>query len=83
MREINHLRRNIREKMRKGGFQAGKAGPFSHHPPASARISASVVESREATKDISPRPADGIIALFQFARPRAPRRPVSGLDSIC
>jgi len=67
MREINHLRRIMREKPGKGGLELGKAGPFSHSLPAfsqvnpplnppfptSAHISVAVLESREATADIS------------------------------
>src|SRR5258706_14488530 len=34
MREINHLRRKTWEKVRKGGLEVGKAGPFSHLLPA-------------------------------------------------
>jgi len=38
MREINHLRRNIRDKPGKGGFELGKAGAFSQFLPDSTRL---------------------------------------------
>ena len=37
-REINHLRRIIRVKVGKGGFEAGKAGPFAHLLPAFSHL---------------------------------------------
>ncbi len=38
MREINDLRRNMRDKPGKGGFELGKAGAFSQFLPDSTRL---------------------------------------------
>src|SRR5258708_13851977 len=58
----------------KTGLQPPSDTPFSTFSHLSGIATVPVARCR--------RRADGSIALFQFARPRAPRRPVSGLDSI-